>query len=702
MTMRKEKTKHPNRLVGETSPYLLQHAHNPVDWRPWSEEAFEEARAGDRMVLVSIGYSACHWCHVMERESFENEQVAALMNEYFVNIKIDREERPDLDHIYMDAVQAMTGSGGWPLNVFLTPDKKPFYGGTYFPPVQAFNRPSWTEVLNGLARAWKERRTEILDQAEQLTGHLFRSSTLRFDSYRNKEDSGLTPESCRKIFEGLMQQADRENGGFGRAPKFPQTFMIGYLLRYYHHTQTEEALNQALLSLDALLNGGIYDHVGGGLARYSTDEEWLAPHFEKMLYDNALLLHVLTDAFQLTRKEAYRDAIGHLVGFVRDEMTGPEGGFYSALDADSEGVEGKYYTWSLQEVNEVLSGLDDSAAIDLFCRFFDISEAGNWEGVNILRKKTDLPAFAASEGMHTERASEIISAGLKLLAARRKNRIRPGLDDKAILGWNALMASALARAGAATGDAEYVRMAEQNIGFIESNFPSNDTSGGFLHTWKNGQAKYPAFLDDYACLAEACLRLHEATMDDRYLTRSREICAQTLDRFSDEENRWFYFTASSQRDVLVRKKEIYDGAMPSPNAIMAVNLWKLGMIFGIREWQKRAVAMLSGLLELIEKHPTSFGRWAMFGLQQAFGIVEIALLGIGAKEAAKQINERYYMPEKCMQAAPKSSSDWPLLAGKKDDDELAIYVCRDFVCLSPVNSLAGFEEILSRTSTYVQ
>jgi uncharacterized protein len=378
---------HPytNRLIHETSPYLLQHAHNPVDWYPWNDEAFEKARKEDKPVLVSIGYAACHWCHVMERESFENPEVAAIMNQLFINIKVDREERPDVDHIYMDAVQAISGSGGWPLNVFLTPDRQPFYGGTYFPPQKAFNRPSWEDILFSIADAYKNKKEEVIEQAQNLTNHLKTSNSFGL-SVTN--EGVLDSSKMEDAFKNIMKTADREWGGFGRAPKFPQTFTINFLLHYADIKGNKEALDQALLSLDKMVYGGIYDQVGGGFARYSTDTEWLAPHFEKMLYDNALLVSSLSEAYQLTKNETYKEVIEETLVFVERELMHPEGGFYSALDADSEGEEGKFYVWNYDEVKALLKDFE------IFSEYFDISSRGNWEQKNILRVKKPLKLFA--------------------------------------------------------------------------------------------------------------------------------------------------------------------------------------------------------------------------------------------------------------------------------------------------------------------
>jgi uncharacterized protein len=504
--------KHTNKLINETSPYLLQHAHNPVKWYPWGSEALQKAKEEDKVILVSIGYSACHWCHVMERESFEDEQIAALMNEHFINIKVDREERPDIDHVYMDAVQAMSGSGGWPLNVFLTPDAKPFYGGTYFPPVNAFNRPSWTEILQSIHKAWTEKRNEIISQAENLTDYLNKSADFINADLIPVPQEKDELENCKMIFSNIMNSADKEWGGFGKAPKFPQTFTIQYLLHYYYYTNDRNSLEQALLSIDKMVQGGIYDHIAGGLARYSTDREWLAPHFEKMLYDNALFISVLCDAYQLTKSEKYKDAIEKTISFILEELTHKDGGFYAALDADSEGEEGKYYVWQKREVDEILG--KDAA---IFCQLFDITEMGNWEEKNIPRLLQTLEEFATQKNINEEQLKETVKACLSKLKIKRAERIRPGLDDKIILSWNALMLKALAKAAVVLQNEMYKNAAVTNFNFLLKHF----TEGNQLfHTWKNGYAKHPAFLDDYAFLAEACLYMYDLTFDSNYFKKA--------------------------------------------------------------------------------------------------------------------------------------------------------------------------------------
>lgn len=674
-----------NKLIHETSPYLLQHAHNPVQWYPWGEEALQKAKEENKVILVSIGYAACHWCHVMEKESFENEATAQIMNDNFINIKIDREERPDIDHIYMDAVQAMTGSGGWPLNVFLTPDAKPFYGGTYFPPVKAFNRSSWPEVLQGIKQAWLERKEEIITQAETLTGHLEKSN--HFGQLLNNDSAIFTKEQCDTMFQNIMKNADTTWGGFGKAPKFPQTFTIQYLLQYHHFTGNEEALQQALLSIDKMLQGGIYDHTGGGFSRYSTDEEWLAPHFEKMLYDNALLLNILADAFQITKEKKYEYAIRHIIAFIQRELTDKQGGFYAALDADSEGEEGKFYVWEKEEVEKILG--EDAA---LFCSYFDVTEKGNWEGKNILRQLQAPDVVAAENGLSLTDLEIKIKACLQKILLERNKRIRPITDDKILLGWNALMITALCKAAAALNEEAYRQLAQEGMQFLFQQFKKEDT-GGYFHTYKNGIAKYPAFLDDYAYLVQACINLQEITSDTGYLEKAKEITEYVLQNFEDEATGYFFFTHKHQADVIVRKKEVYDGATPSGNSVMTENLFYLSIIFDKPAWQERAGQLTKSLSVAIEKYPASFGIWASNIAKQVFGINEIAILG---QEFAPVRNEllMQYLPAKILQSGELPLQEFPLLAGKKQVPETQLYLCRQYSCRAPVKTVA---ELLSIT-----
>jgi uncharacterized protein YyaL (SSP411 family) len=684
--------KHTNHLITETSPYLLQHAHNPVNWFPWGDEALNKAKTENKPILVSIGYAACHWCHVMERESFEDEATADIMNKSFINIKIDREERPDLDHIYMDAVQAMTGSGGWPLNVFLTPDAKPFYGGTYFPPRRAYNRSSWQEVLQGVVQAFHERRHEIDAQAENLTQHILQSNSFGLQA-PSGDATIFDRKKLDEAAETILKAGDQEWGGFGNAPKFPQTFTIQFLLRYYSITKpatqlSETSLRQALLSLDKMIEGGIYDQLGGGFARYSTDAEWLAPHFEKMLYDNALLVSVLSEAYQLTQKEQYREVIRETMQFIQRELFHPQQGFYAALDADSEGEEGKFYVWQKREVEDCL---DKNA--ELFCRYYDITNQGNWEGTNILRVKQPLEEFAAVNGIDTEELKTILEKGKDLLLKQRQLRIRPLLDDKIILGWNALMNTACSKAFEATGEKEYRQLAIDNMHFLLQTF-RKEGGGSFYHTWKNGQAKYPAFLDDYAFLVQALLQLSEITADPGWLLEAKGITEYIIAHFSEAETGFFYYTGEGQSDVIVRKKEVYDGAIPSGNAIMAYNLYRLSVFFNKSDWRERSDKMVTSLGHAITRYPTSFGVWNALLMEMIAGTHEIAILGNDAEEIHLGLLKKY-IPHRVLMASIIADHTFPLMEGKEATDPVSIYLCRNFACLRPVNTIKDLMSLIN-------
>lgn len=670
---------HTNRLIRETSPYLLQHAHNPVDWYPWSEEAFEKAKKEDKPVLVSIGYAACHWCHVMERESFEDEKVAAYMNEHFVNIKVDREERPDVDHIYMDAVQAITGSGGWPLNVFLTPDKKPFYGGTYFPPTKAFNRPSWLDILRFIDDAYKNRKQEVEEQAESLTQHLA-ANTSFVNNLPN--ETIFNGKNADEAFESIMKTADRDEGGFGRAPKFPQTFIINFLLHYAHVRKNNEALDQALLSLDKMIMGGIYDHLGGGFARYSTDNEWLAPHFEKMLYDNALIVSSLAEAYQMSRKEIYKQVIEETLAFTERELMDKSGGFYSALDADSEGEEGKFYVWNHEEVKDLLG-----EEAQIFCDYYDITPKGNWEGKNILRNRHSLNEFSKQKNISKDELKNILSRSKQKLFERRVQRVRPGLDDKIILGWNALMNIAYCKAFAATENEHFRHIAERNMSFLLSAYRTENHL--LHHTWKNGEAKHPAFLDDYALLIAALIELSQVSGNNNYLDHSKELTETVLNYFGDEQSPLLFYTYYGQKDVLIRKKEVYDGATPSGNSVMAYNLYKLSIFFDKKDWRYKAEQLVGSMSDVIIKYPTSFGHWLSLFFEVISGTYEIALTGKNMKNyLGKLLN--VYTPHKVVQSSVMPLFEYPLLADKPETSEIRIYVCENYACQKPVSTIAEF------------
>lgn len=671
-----------NRLLYETSPYLQQHAYNPVNWYPWGNEALDLAMEENKPILVSIGYAACHWCHVMERESFEDEATAAFMNEHFINIKIDREERPDLDHIYMDAVQAMTGSGGWPLNVFLTPDKKPFYGGTYFPPKRMHNRSSWMEVLDGVRKAFQEKKSAVEEQASNLIGHLNKSNAFGFaQPEAGSQEQFYSKDTLGQIAGQILEQADTTDGGFGNAPKFPQTFSIVYLLRYHHFTGDTASLQQALLSLDKMIQGGIYDQLGGGFARYSTDAQWQVPHFEKMLYDNALLLMAISEAYQVTGNPHYKQVIQQTMDFVAREMTNETLGFYSALDADSEGVEGKFYTFTKAELDEALQ--EDAA---FFNAFYRVEPAGNWhEG-----KQEQPPTNILWTNRYPDQEEmERLQRCREKLMQLRAERVRPLLDDKVLLGWNAMMVSACCKAYAATGMECYLRMATDTILLLESQLKDTQT-GLWNHTYKAEHPKIPAFLDDYASLIQAYIHLQEMTGEVAYLMKAEALTQLVLKHFEEPETGFFFYTPDFQQDLIMRKKEVYDGATPSGNAVMAENLQYLAIVFDRPEWAERTRKMLTSLQNAIRKHPTSFGVWAAVLQREVIGFKEIVVTGQQASRYLYPIN-RKYIPNKIIQAAETNPGNFPLLSGKQfDEGEVFFYLCSNYTCAPAFNTVDEF------------
>jgi len=682
-----------NRLVNESSPYLLQHAHNPVDWYPWSEEALNKAKAEDKPILVSIGYAACHWCHVMERESFQNPAVATIMNEKFINIKIDREERPDLDHIYMDAVQAIAGNGGWPLNVFLTTDAKPFYGGTYFPPQRAFNRSSWTEVLSAISDAWVNKRNDIEEQAEQLLGHIKQSNSFGKKMKAVIEaGNSFSLNDMKNLRDNLMKNADKKDGGFGAAPKFPQTFSIRHLISHASNFNDEVAASHALLSLHKMIDGGIYDQVGGGLSRYSTDEKWLVPHFEKMLYDNALLLVVLCEAYQFTSDEYYANAVKHIFRFLEREMKDKEGGYYAALDADSEGVEGKFYVWDKDEINEILGEEGER-----YCKYYNVTEEGNWEHKNILHITEQSRISAVDGGTETALIQLIQSSNEKLLE-RRESRIRPATDDKIILGWNALLLTAYCKAYEALQSKEYLDPAIELESFIDRTFRGG-AERGYFHTYKNGKARYPAFLDDYAYYIQALIALQEVSSDQGYMQKAKDLTKFVSDHFSDDESTYFYYTNSTQEDVVIRKVEWHDGATPSANAVMAKNLHYLGIIFDESTWIERASRMVTGLGEAIIKYPGSFGVWASELENIALGMNEIAVTAnADVLDSARDSLLKLYIPNRLLQSG-NTDHGMALLKNKKFKDDPGFYLCRNYECKAPVSSAAELIALIDQNKT---
>lgn len=663
-----------NQLIHETSPYLLQHAHNPVQWMPWSDAIFEKAQALNKPILLSIGYAACHWCHVMERESFESETVAEFMNAHFINVKVDREERPDVDHIYMDALQAMTGSGGWPLNIFLLPNGKPFYGGTYFPPVAMQQRASWMDVLKGVTDAYINNQEKLVEQANQLTNHIVQTNIKLVAVNEGVQNEAIaTQEEIQIIGERIMQQADKEWGGFGNAPKFPQTFSIQMLLRHFHLFKDQTYLDQALLSLDKMIQGGIYDHLGGGFARYSTDGHWQAPHFEKMLYDNALLLSVLSEAYQLTKKEAYQKVILQTIGFLERELSNGKGAFYAALDADSEGVEGKFYTWSYEEIKELIP----VNLFNEFCSYYQITENGNWEHTNILWTTQD---FLLSTKDEFEKAKQI-------LLDERAKRIRPALDHKIILSWNNLMVIAFCKTYAALSLETHKQQAIEAMQWIEENM-YNAADNYFYHTNTNGQNKTAAFLDDYATLIQAYIYLQEITGDTAYLYKAKKWTAYIQANFADEENVFFYYTAAYQKDVIVRKKENYDGAQPSGNALMCYNLYYLGLQFNLASWTLQSQQMVLAMRKMILQYPSSFGVWAQCFSVMAVGFTELVGIGSTVHLAIAQVQQAF-LPFKMMLFLAKPDPELVLTKGKENADN-QYFICKKGTCSAPVARLSHY------------
>ncbi|WP_276132295.1 thioredoxin domain-containing protein [Polluticoccus soli] len=669
-----------NRLINEQSPYLLQHAHNPVDWYPWGDEAFVRAKNENKPVLVSIGYAACHWCHVMERESFESEEVAAYMNEHFINIKVDREEHPDVDHLYMDAVQAISGSGGWPLNVFVTPDRVPFYGGTYFPPRPAYSRPSWRQLLQRMLEVWTDKPEEVTAQGQQMIQYLKQASSVGFAARGQDWDM----DTCRTIADALLQQADTEWGGFGRAPKFPGTMAISYLLEHYHYTKYEPALSQAMLSLDRMIEGGIYDQLGGGFARYSTDEKWLAPHFEKMLYDNALLVSTLCDAYYVTKRKRYKEVIEETIAFVERELKDPSGGYYSALDADSEGEEGKFYTWTWDEWKEVIG--DD----ELLQKHFGVVEEGNWEHTNILHVAMDIQTLAKETNyFRDELETRIAEARQKLFVAREK-KIRPLTDDKCLLSWNALINTALSKAGAALGNSQYIQRAEEHMRWMLDVFLKD---GVLLHTWKQDVARIPAKLDDYAYLIQALLQLTSATGDEQWIVRANGLMEVVIRDFAHETGSFFYYSSAAQTDIPVRKVDLYDGATPSANSVMAHNMLWLGVYMERSEWLEQAHHMLRQMSSTASRYAYSFAYWAQLLQRYSQGLKTVICTGVDADKSLELLNE-HFLPHASFVASKKEISDVPLVKLKFFSGQSRIFVCTHYECLPPVADVARTLDLL--------
>ena len=664
-----------NRLAHETSPYLLQHAHNPVDWYPWGPEALARAQAEQKPIIVSIGYAACHWCHVMERESFENEQVARVMNEHFVCIKVDREERPDVDQIYMDAVQAMGVQGGWPLNVMLTPEAKPFYGGTYFPPG------NWVKLLENIAQAYAgEHRAELENSAERFAQVLQTSELAKYGAADATPGAGVSDDEFKLLIYNLSQRFDRERGGTNRAPKFPMPSIWRFLLRAHHISGSQQILNQVNLTLREIAWGGIYDQVGGGWARYSVDAEWLVPHFEKMLYDNGQLLSLYSEAFQVTRDPLYREVVFQTVNWVRRELTNPEGGFYSSLDADSEGEEGKFYVWTREELQEILGEEEPLAAAYYHC-----TGVGNWEhGTNILHRRQSDADFAQEHKLEPHVLAKLIHGWQKQLLAARAHRVRPGLDDKVLTGWNALMLSGLLTAYRAFGEAEFLKLALRNAEFIQQNLREGPH---LFRTWKNGRATISGFLEDYALVIEAYVSLYEATFAESWLREAETLLTYVLTNFFDPAEQQFFYTDVSAEPLIARKKELFDNVIPGSNSVMAHNLLRLGRHLENADYQTLATTMLGQVQALAAQEPQHLTNWASLYAALLRPGAEVAIAGAQAEEFRAELS-REFLPFAVL-AGTATTSSLPLLQGRGEPGPTTIYVCRDRACQLPVHAVAA-------------
>jgi uncharacterized protein YyaL (SSP411 family) len=680
-----------NRLAGETSPYLLQHAHNPVDWYPWGPEALARAQAEDKPIFLSIGYSACHWCHVMERESFEDPAIAALMNEHFVNIKVDREERPDLDQIYMNAVQAMTGHGGWPMSVFLTPDLEPFFGGTYYPPTDARGLTGFPRVLLGVHRAWDERRDEIRDSAAAMTEQLRGMATIPKGS--GPLEAALLDRAARAI----LRNFDPVHGGFGRAPKFPHPMDLRVLMRHHARTGDPHALHAVRHTLDKMARGGIYDHLGGGFARYSTDERWLVPHFEKMLYDNALLTSTYLEAFQLTREADFGRVARETMDYVLGRMTGPEGAFSSTEDADSEGVEGKYYVWSLAEVADVLG----AERAKPFAYVYDVTEPGNWEGHNILNLPRTIGQAAKLLGRDEgELRAELDSARAQLLAVRRR-RIPPGQDTKVLVSWNGLMIAALAEGGRILRDERYLDAAGRAAGFLLDRMRRDD--GRLLHTFREGRARLDAYLDDYADLVDGLTRLYEATGEPRWIESALELARVMIEEFSDPAHGGFFYTGHHHEALIARQKDFYDNATPSGNGMAATALVRLGALTGRDDLTQAGRSALESVQLVLEREPAAGGQ-SLIALDFLLGSTrELAVIAGRDPAEFRAVLEAIATPFRPHQVvAPATDrqasileSKVPLLADRPPrEGRTTTYICEDFACREPVVGVSGVEAAL--------
>ncbi len=677
-----------NRLANETSPYLLQHAGNPVDWYPWGEEAFAKARAEDKPILLSIGYSACHWCHVMEHESFENEAIAAQMNDDFVSIKVDREERPDLDEIYMNAVQMLTRRGGWPMTVFLTPEGKPFFGGTYYPPEDRHGMPGFPRVLKAVVEAYRNKPEDVAKNVDQIVAALDRMSVL------NPAGGDLSVEVVSRGAEGLAPAYDATHGGFGRAPKFPNAGVFNMFLRAYRLSGNRRYLEMITETLRKMAEGGMYDQLGGGFHRYSVDDKWLVPHFEKMLYDNGQLAQVYADAYRITKDGFFKRIVEETLEYVLREMCQPEGGFYSAQDADSEGEEGKFFVWTREEVLELL-GKEHG---EIFCRVYDVSDLGNFEGKNIPHPILTVEQAAKYFKKDEQEIESVLAGARARLFEEREKRVKPFRDEKIIVSWNGLMLSGVAAAYAITGEARIREAGARTVDFIFTRMFDN---GLLLHTYKDGQAKLLGYLDDYAFLTAGLLDLFEATHEPGLLERAKDLARTMVEEFWDERNGGFFYTGKSHEQLISRTKPGFDSSIPSGNSVAALVLARLHHYTGEQDLAERAEKVLRLHYDNMAREP--FGLATMLGaldfhLSKPAEIVMVAAKDDpDARGIVRQVQDSY-LPNKTLQwVSPDARLEEisPLLEGKSQvDGKPTVYVCRNFTCAAPVTDWEGLRPLL--------
>jgi len=661
--------KHSNLLVHETSPYLLQHAHNPVDWHPWNENTLEKARSLNKLLLISIGYSACHWCHVMEEESFTDEDVARIMNENFICIKVDREERPDIDQVYMEAVQIITGSGGWPLNCFALPDGKPFFGGTYF------RKEQWLNLLDNIILLREARNEDLKQQAKSISEGITKNNLLVIPENENN----FSREDLETIGSIISGSFDRENGGSPGAPKFPMPGNLQFLLRYFESNNDQSILDHVFLSLDKMACGGIYDQIGGGFSRYSTDSYWKVPHFEKMLYDNAQLISVYSDAYRIKRNPLYKDVIEESLAFVEKELKHPFGGFYSALDADSEGEEGKYYTWTSNEIKEVL-GKDHK----LFMDYYQVGSGGLWENdKNILIRTSTISEFSKKINLDEKIVSSLLKNSRKKLLKARNKRIKPGVDDKILTSWNALMIQAYIDAYKALNKPAYLESAFEAANFISEHLLKED--GGLYHRWKDGTAGINGFLDDYSFSILAFVELYQLTFDEIWLNLSESLVQYVKSRFANNDNSLLFFTSSDDPELIARKIEIYDNVIPSSNSAFAISLFKLGHLLDNPKYIDDAKKMLQLVHDNILKHPGAFLNWGILLMNFTKEFYTVVMTGENIELFRKGFF-RKYQPRLVLMGAHKTS-ELNNFRNRFVKNKSMIYVCSGNECKTAVESV---------------